>query len=121
MTGGLIDFKHLCATAEGYFDVTSVPASWFGWVGDLSTAMKDTDKRIAEKLKAGEEADYQIVADGVIGSERDSFPYEDICSDADAIKIADLISKSKSTAHSFSESLRAYYESTYVEDRKSVV
>ena len=117
VTGGLIDFKHLCATAEGYFDVTSVPASWFGWVGDLSTAMKDTDKRIAEKLKAGEEADYQIVADGVIGSERDSFPYEDICSDADAIKIADLISKSKSTAHSFSESLRAYYESTYVEGR----
>lgn len=107
--GGLIDVKHLAATVEGYINMQSpVPAPWFGWIGDLSTAMGDTEKLVSN---SGGKEDYQTAANKVIGSDLYSFSYADICSDADAIKIAELIYKSTSTAHAFSESLMAYYES----------
>jgi hypothetical protein len=39
--GGLIDLKHLAATAEGYFTTSIAPDSWYGWAADLATAILD--------------------------------------------------------------------------------
>lgn len=101
--GGLIDFKHLAATAEGYFASSVLPDSWHGWAGDLATAIIDINSAVINYTG------YQAAADAVIGDSSHSFPFEDICSDADAIKIAELVSASSSRTHSFSEALRSYY------------
>lgn len=101
--GGLIDFKHVAATAEGYFANPLVPASWCGWVGDLATAIIDINSEV------GNYSDYQAAADAIVGNSNFSFSSEDIYSDADAIKIAELVLKSSSTTHSFSEALSEYY------------
>lgn len=108
---GLIDLKHLAATSEAYFSITSVPASWVGWAGDLATSMKETTEYCK---KNG--ADYQNAADIIVGATDTYFPYEDMCGDADAIGIAQLIGKSTSSTHSFSESLINYYNN-YVSNR----
>lgn len=108
--GGLIDFKHLAATAEGYFTSSVAPDSWYGWAADLATAIIDIE------AKVGEYDSYQAAADDIVGNSKKSFSYEDICSDADAIKIAELVSESSSTTHSFSEALSSYYEN-YANDR----
>ena len=101
--GGLIDFKHVAATAEGYFANPLVPASWCGWVGDLATAIIDINSEV------GNYSDYQAAADAIVGNSNFCFSSEDIYSDADAIKIAELVLKSSSTTHSFSEALSEYY------------
>jgi len=106
----LIDLKHLAATAEGYFTSSIAPDSWYGWAADLATAILDTES-IASNY-----SNYQEAADAVIGSSNYSFSFEDICSDADAIKIAEMISESTSTTHSFSEALSGYF-SKYVKNR----
>ena len=100
--GGLIDFAHLAATAEGYFTHSIFPDAWYGWATDLATAILDTES-IANQYSS-----YQKAADIVVGGAY-RFPFEDLCSDADSIKIAELISNSSSTTHSFSEALRTYY------------
>lgn len=108
--GGLIDLKHLAATAEGYFTTSIAPDSWYGWAADLATAILDTE-RIAENYNG-----YQEAADIVVGNSKYSISFEDICSDADAIKVAELVSESTSTTHSFSESLNCYYNN-YANER----
>ncbi len=107
---GLIDLKHLAATAEGYFTDSVAPDSWYGWAADLATAILDTESVAASY------SSYQEAADNVIGNSNYSFSFEDMCSDADAIKIAELILASSSTEHSFSEALRDYY-TNYVQNR----
>lgn len=52
---------------------------------------------------------YQDVANALVGKDDYGFSHVDMCADADAIKIAKLISISSSTTHSFSETLRNYY------------
>ena len=108
--GGLIDLKHLSATAEGYFTPSIAPDSWYGWAADLVTAIMDTDA-IANNYDSVQEA-----ADVVIGNSAYSFSFEDICSDADAVKLAALVSESSSTTHSFSEALSSYFNH-FVYDR----
>lgn len=112
--GGLIDLKHLAATTECYFTATPAPDFWAGWGGDLATAMADTDTYVS-KHNIG----YQEAADMIIGNASEyNFSYPDLCSDADAIKLADIISTSTSTTNSFSESLRDYYQ-RYAQSRFS--
>ena len=68
-------------------------------------------QRIAENYNG-----YQEAADIVVGNSKYSISFEDICSDADAIKVAELVSESTSTTHSFSESLNCYYNN-YANER----
>lgn len=107
---GLIDLKHLAATAEGYFTNSVAPDSWYGWAADLATAILDTESIVSNYNS------YQEAADDVIGNSSYSFSFEDICSDADAIKIAELILESSSRTHSFSAALRDYY-TNFVQNR----
>lgn len=112
--GGLIDLKHLAATTECYFSATPAPDFWAGWGGDLATAMSDTDAYVAANGTSHQEA-----ADIIVGhANQYSFSYADLCSDADAIKLADIISASTSNTNSFSESLRDYYQN-YMQNRFS--
>ena len=108
---GVIDFKHLAATTEAYSSITTAPKPYTGWAGDLATAMADTTDYINTY-----QVDCQVAADLIVGGIGTRFSYEDFCSDADAIKIAELINESVSSTHSFSESLGTYY-SQYYQDR----
>ncbi|MDE6926011.1 MAG: DUF1906 domain-containing protein, partial [Acetatifactor sp.] len=78
---GVIDLKHMAATAEAYFKLTSVPNSWVGWAGDLTSSMKDVEDELRENG-----GDCQSVADAFVGGIGTQFAYEDMCGDADAIK-----------------------------------
>lgn len=112
--GGLIDLKHLAATTECYFSATPAPDFWAGWGGDLATAMSDTDAYVAANGTSHQEA-----ADVIVGhANQYSFSYAGLCSDADAIKLADIISASTSNTNAFSESLRDYYQN-YMQNRFS--
>ncbi len=112
---GILDFAHLAATAEGNFSSPIVPAFWTGWGADLATAMSQIDKAM---LRDPDLYD-QKYADSLIGFNNDmlsSFNYADICCDADAIMIADLIKNSNSMYHAFSDSISTYY-TQHVQDR----
>lgn len=101
---GLIDLKHLAATIEAYIDITLVPKTWVGWAGDLASSMEDTTKHL--NAYGGE---CQSVADSLVGCSGTQFSYEDMCGDADAVKIAELILESESSTHAFSEAFSNYY------------
>lgn len=108
---GLIDLKHLAATIEAYIDIILVQKNWVGWAGDLASSMDDTTKHLNKDGGA-----CQSVADSLVGCSGTRFSYEDMCGDADAVKIAELILASKSSAHSFSEAFSTYY-ANYVGNR----
>lgn len=109
--GGFINLKHVAAAAEGYFACSIAPDSWHGWAGDLASVTRDVE------VYAGDnQCSYQRAADAVVGNDEYGFSYIDMCADADAFKIAELISASTSTTHSFSEALRNYYNN-YAGDR----
>ena len=100
-----IDVGHLAATIEGYIiNNALVPNVWFGWAGDLATLMSQVDEKhnyddeYSEFLKSAEE---------YIGK-ASSFGYEDINTDADAIKIAQLL-KNTSQSLPFYSVLKTYY------------
>ncbi len=109
--GGVTDLKHVAATAGVYSSAQPVIDSWVGWAGDLATAMRNTEEYIDDK--GGE---HQEVADFVVGNSEYSFPYEDFCCDADAIKIAELIEGSTSRDYAFAAAFKDYYEN-YVDNR----
>lgn len=108
---GLIDLKHLAATIEAYIDINLVPKSWVGWAGDLASSMEDTTKYLNDHG-----GDCQRIADSLVGCSETQFSYEDMCGDADAVKIAELILASESSTHSFSEAFNDYY-ANYVKNR----
>lgn len=109
--GGFINLKHMAAVAEGYFTASPAPDKWYGWIGDLVSVIQD-----AERYVDLNKCSYRQAADKVVGDDEYSLSYVDICADADAIKIAELIQMSSSRTHSFSEALRDYY-SNYVDNR----
>lgn len=109
--GGITDLKHVAATAGVYSSAQPVPDSWVGWAGDLATAMRNTEEYIEENGGS-----HQEIADFVVGNSNYSFPYEDFCCDADAIKIAELIEKSTSRDYAFAAAFKDYYEN-YVDNR----
>ena len=101
--GGLIDIGHLAATVEGYIGGNLAPDFWFGWGGDLASLMNDVDK---EYEKDNSKSHLEI-ASSLIG-DRSSFGYMDICTDADAIKIAEIIGEPNGNTP-FSNALNEYY------------
>lgn len=107
--GGIIDIGHLAATVEGYIGPTSVSKIWLGWAGDLAEMMNEVDNKHSESNE-----EYLKIAKKLIG-DRSKFGYADICTDADAIKIADML-KSSNSNHPFSDSINSYY-SNFVEYR----
>lgn len=97
---GFIDIGHLAATIEGYISATSVPDFWFGWGGDLASIM--------EQINPSNGETNLDVARRLIGQDNSKFSYPDICSDADAIKIAQIL-QNPSQVHPFSSALEEYY------------
>lgn len=109
----VIDIAHLAATTQAYY-TTIFPKFWSGWGGDLATAMAQIQKVVneGETLSIKEIAD-QIVCSGVMPS---NFNYADLCCDADAIKISELISNTNNLNNPISASIEEYY-SNYSEKR----
>jgi len=105
-----VDFAHLIATTQSYLTTSLVPKFWTGWGGDLATAMEQVKKRRNEPLTLDELA-YEVVCSGVKGGngEYSAFNYADTCSDADAIKIAELIDNSTNNINPVSDAIEEYY------------
>lgn len=105
-----VDFAHLIATTQSYLTTSLVPKFWTGWGGDLATAMEQVKKRRNESLTLDELA-YEVVCSGVKGGngEYSAFNYADTCSDADAIKIAELIDNSTNNINPVSDAIEEYY------------
>ena len=102
--GGFIDISHMFTTIEGYLQSTFlIPNFWYGWGGDLASFMQDVE----ERYDAGEGTRLEI-AKKWIGEHNTSFGYADICSDADAIKISEMLENSSST-HPVSDVFNEYY------------
>ena len=109
--GGFVDIGHLAATLEGYISTTLAPDFWFGWGGDLASLMSQVDEEIPLLSN-----DFDGLAKKLLG-DHSTFGSTDICTDADAIKVAEIIKNSTSN-HPVSDSLSQYY-SNYVELRIS--
>lgn len=101
--GGLVDIGHLAATIEGYAATNLAPDFWFGWGGDLATLMNDVD----EKYKDDKSHTHLELAKKLIG-DRSRFGYMDICTDADAIKIAEKLKEPKGNTP-LSDAINDYY------------
>lgn len=104
--GGFIDIGHLAATVEGYITNTTVPRFWLGWAGDLASLMNQVDSKYSKT----ENKTHLEIAKSLIG-EFSSFGYADICTDADSIKIAEIISE-YSVDRPFSSAISEYYLSS---------
>src|SRR5699024_7477459 len=109
--GGFVDIGHLAATLEGYISTTLAPDFWFGWGGDLASLMSQVDEEIPLLSN-----DFDGLAKKLLG-DQSTFGCTDICTDAEAIKVAEIIKNSTSN-HPGSDSLSQYY-SNYVELRIS--
>ena len=107
---GVLDIAHLAATTIAYtYGVSalmSVP--WTGWAGDLITFMGDVKRHLAADENKGD--DPQIASDAFLGTAPYHFNYADICTDADAIKIAQMIKSADAhDEHGLSNILKEYY------------
>jgi len=110
---GLLDFAHLAATTESYISSPFVPDFWTGWGADLATAMVATTT--AHNNNPNESI--QDIADSLVGDVNSPFNYSDICTDADAIKIAALVRENPNiTTHALSNALNIYF-TTHIQDR----
>lgn len=116
--GGYVDIGHLAATVEGYIAGDAVPDFWFGWGGDLASLMKQVDDEVDSEKNNYLEVAKKLFAD------RSNFGYADVCTDADSIKVAEIL-KQKITdsitgnyisTTPFSEAILEYY-SQYAELR----
>lgn len=103
---GKMDLAHLAATTECYVKC-NIPKPWTGWAGDLATGMDDT-VRAYNKDKSRTINEWAKI---IIGSEASSCNFADLCCDADAIKLADLIKKSDSLVNPLSNAIKTYYTS----------
>lgn len=127
--GGLNDMAHCLYTTLGYLKTNVVPNFWTGWGGDLATGMDDVHK-YKEKLP---NIDVKLIADTVIGG-HNSNPsnviaahidlglqcnFTDLCDDADAIGIADMLKRKSQDVHTLSQTLREYYGSLTTKKRFS--
>lgn len=108
---GLLDLSHLCATLECYMNSTlPIPDWWAGWGGDLATGMAQTTAFLQAHpdVPVQETADFIICRSEFDGEAR--FNYSDVCADADAIKLGDMIrNEFNSNVHALSTALRKYY------------
>lgn len=100
--GGYIDIGHLAVSIEGYMGASLAPDFWLGWGGDLASLMSSVDSEYEVQNKTHLE-----IAKSLLG-ERSKFNYMDICTDADAIKIAEILQNINSE-HPFSDAISQYY------------
>ncbi len=103
---GVIDLPHLAATVGGYTigilgNYIENVKDWVGWVGDLATGIAHVYNNTTSS------SEYQTKADETIGSVGSPCNYSDVCTDSDAIKIAEIITNDPN--HSFSAALEQYY------------
>lgn len=104
--GGHIDIGHLAATIEGYIDISTMPNYFFGWGGDMATLMNEVDQHVQSS-----ENNYLQVAQKLIGNDS-SFGYADICTDADAIRLTEILKvkiNSDSEITPVSKAISSYY------------
>jgi peptidoglycan hydrolase-like protein with peptidoglycan-binding domain len=119
---GQIDLAHLSATAECYMQTQPVPDFWTGWGGDLATGMKQVGEFLG--TQEGQNYSIQSAANRHIGIASGYCNYSDMCTDADAMKIAQLVKNASiESIHAFSDTIATYYSglhknrfSYYLED-----
>lgn len=112
--GGLIDISHLAATIEAYLFSIVLDPMWIGWAGDLATLMLDIDKEYKEDGMS-----YNEIGKKLCGK-RSAFNYADICTDADAIGIKNIINvfgNDYPSEHLLSHAIGMYYQNDYVKER----
>lgn len=126
--GGYIDLGHLACTMSGYLkkDELIFEPFWLGWAGDIAKLMSEVDNRYDRVTS------HYDIAKHLLGT-KSEFGYLDICSDADAIAMSNLISdelkKEKDNEvvqNLLSSIMKAYYSSNnslnrmqyYIQDLK---
>ena len=112
--GGLIDIAHLAATLEAYLFLTVLEPMWVGWAGDLASLMCDIDQKHEKDGTSYDELGKKLCG------KRSSFNYADICTDADAIGIKNIINvlgNEYPSEHLLSHAIGMYYQNDYVKDR----
>lgn len=121
---GKVDIAHLAAVILGYINLNSIPDKWTGWAGDLASAMGP----IQDVADLNPNASLAGIAVALIGQGddfKDNPPlstlklpsglsnncnYSDLCSDGDAIWLADTLEgQSNSNPNLLSQTLRLYY------------
>lgn len=106
--GGQIELPHLAATLECYAVLQPIPDFWAGWGGDLASGMNHTNQFL--NSEAGQGFSIQAAADKIIGIEVGLCNYSDLCMDADAIKLAQMVNEAESTdGHALSTAMSSYY------------
>lgn len=121
--GGIIDIPHLAVTTLSYYNFTINPGSWNGWAGDLASAMGPVQK----VYNANKGANLDAIARAFVGGSSPSkdvpngvtipsgagntFGYADMCTDADAIGISNLMKK-KSGNNRLSNAMEDYYKNS---------
>ncbi|MDO4283649.1 MAG: DUF1906 domain-containing protein [Clostridia bacterium] len=100
--GGYVDIGHLAATVEGYLDSNLAPDFWFGWGGDLASLMDEVDRKYVRGQKTHLELAKSLLGD------RSNFNYPDTCTDADAIRITEILMNATSNTP-FSDAIAQYY------------
>lgn len=110
-----IDFRHLCASLDGYLNESSpIPKEWNGWQGDIATFANEI------RAKTGHSSDYDYlisVSKSWLGHPDSSFSKEDINSDIDADNIyRDLLNNSFNISAAFQN----YYYNNRSSNRFSI-
>lgn len=100
--GGFVDIGQLAVTIEGYLGASLAPDFWLGWGGDLASIMNEVDQKYEGSNKTHLELAKSLLGD------KSYFNYMDICSDADAIRIAQILENINSE-HPISDAISQYY------------
>lgn len=119
--GGIIDLPHLAVTTLSYYNFSLNSGSWNGWAGDLASAMKFVQRvhnankganldTIARAFVGGSSPSADVPKGVTIPSDAgNTFGYIDMCTDADAIGISNLMKK-KSGNNLLSSAMEDYYK-----------
>lgn len=121
---GKVDIAHLAAVILGYINLNSIPDKWTGWAGDLASAMGPIQD-VADLNPNASLAGITVALIGQGDDFKDNPPlstlklpsglsnncnYSDLCSDGDAIWLADTLEgQSNSNPNLLSQTLRLYY------------
>lgn len=113
---GEIDVPHFCVTTEAYvlgnYRTSLISPHFCGWGGDLASAAHDMTLNLSLEATANADAE-RVVCIGT------RFNPSDVPSDADAIKVAEMIvtNINNNNAHAVSDAISAYYNSNEVNRR----
>ena len=119
---GIIDLPHLAVTIAGYtFGLANYIGelrTYTGWAGDVVSAIDTVYMKVEDyKKETGitHSIDYQDFADDNVGSLDCKCNYSDICTDSDAIKIAELYNadQNKSVISAIKNYYTNYFDCRY--------